>query len=38
MGVGFLRIYFIFILILNILSRAHVSKEHFHFYALYLDE
>ena len=36
--VRFLRIYFIFIVILNIPSRAHVSKEHFHFYALYIDE
>ena len=33
--VRFLRIYFIFIVILNVLSGA---KEHFHFYALYIDE
>jgi len=29
--VRFLRIYFIFIVVLNIPSRAHVSKENFHF-------
>ena len=33
-----LRIYFIFVVILNIPSRAHVSKENVHFYALYIDE
>ena len=36
--VRFLRIYFIFIVILNVPCRAQVSKEHFHFYALYIDE
>ena len=30
--------YFIFIVILNIPFRAHVSKENFHFYALYIDK
>ena len=34
----FLRIYFIFIVILNILSRANASKENFNSYALYIDE
>ena len=34
----FVRIYFIFIVILNIPSRAHMSKENFHFYALYNDD
>ena len=34
----FLRIYLIFIAILNVPSWAHVSKEIFHFYALYIDE
>ena len=33
-----LRICFIFIVILNVPSSAHVSKEHFHLYALYSDE
>ena len=32
--VRFLRIYFIFIVILNVPSLAHGSKENFHFYAL----
>ena len=36
--VRFLRIYFIFIVILNVPSWAHVSKEIFHFYALYIDD
>ena len=36
--VRFLHIYFIFINILDIPSRAHVSNEYFHFYALYIDE
>ena len=35
--VRFLRIYFILI-ILNVPSWVHVSKENFHFYALYIDE
>ena len=34
----FLRIYFIFIVILNLPSSAHVSKENFNFYALYIDK
>ena len=38
MWVRFLGIYFIFIVILNVPSWAHVSKENFHFYALYIDE
>ena len=33
-----LRIYFIFIVILNVPSSAHASKENFHFYALFIDE
>ena len=37
-SVRFLCIYFTFIVILNVPSRAHVSKEKFHFYALYIDE
>ena len=36
--VRFWRIYFIFIVILNEPSWAHVSKEIFNFYALYIDE
>ena len=36
--VRFLRIYFILIDILDIPSTAQVSKEHFHFYASYIDE
>ena len=36
--VRFLGIYFIFIVILNVPSWAHVSKENFHFYALYVDK
>ena len=36
--VRFLRIYFIFIVILNVPSGAHVTKENVHFYALYIDE
>ena len=34
--VRFVRIYLTFIVILNKHSRAHVSKENFHFYALYI--
>ena len=34
----FLRIYFIFMVILNLPSSAHVSKENVHFCALYIDE
>ena len=37
-GVRFLGIYFIFIVILNVPSRARVAKENVHFYALYIDE
>ena len=33
-SVRFLRIYFIFIFILKVSSRAHVSKEKNHFYPL----
>ena len=29
---------FIFIVILNVPSSAHVLKENFHFYALHIDE
>ena len=36
--VRFLCISFIFIVILNIPSRAHMSKENFHFDALYNDD
>ena len=36
--VRFLRIYFIFIVVLNVPSGAHVSKEQFDCYALYVDE
>ena len=36
--VRFLCICFIFIVILNIPSRAHMSKENFHFDALYNDD
>ena len=36
--VRFLCIYFIFIVILNVPSLAHVSKENVHFFALYIDE
>ena len=34
----FLRIYFMFIVILNVPSWAQVSQDNFHFYALYIDE
>ena len=30
--------YLLYIVILNIPSTAHVSKENLHFYALYIDE
>ena len=36
--VRFLRIYFIFMVILNVPSSAHVSKENVHFCALYIDK
>ena len=36
--VRFVRIYFIFIVTLDVPSRAHVSKEHFHFDALCIDK
>ena len=37
-SVRFLHVYFTFIVILNVPSWAHVSKENIHFYALYIDE
>ena len=37
-GTRFLGIYFIFIVIFNVPSNAHVLKENVHFYVLYIYE